>query len=93
MTAHVREILDIAESLPPRQLAKVLAYARSLTPQSRSSSKGKARKDDKVKDGDAEWERIINDPRPRPKLAAVANRIKNEIRSGVHFEPMDVEQL
>jgi hypothetical protein len=32
-------------------------------------------------DGDAEWSRIINDPRPRPALSALGDQIEAELKA------------
>jgi hypothetical protein len=43
-------------------------------------------------DGDAEWNRIINDPRPKPKFAAALKRLDKLIRQGKD-QPFDFGRL
>ena len=44
-------------------------------------------------DGDAAWERIIANPKPRPKLRKLAEKICVEMKAGKHFPPMRAEDL
>ena len=64
MKSAVAEITRISHLLPPRKKAQLLDFARAL-----QSGRGHSPLA-KPKHGDDEWERIINDPKPRPKLAA-----------------------
>lgn len=81
MKSAVEEITRISQMLPPGKAAELLDFARSL-----------AGKKEKELDGDAEWERIINDPRPRPKLEAVRKRIEKLVREG-KTEPLDLDRM
>ena len=87
MTATVAEITRITKTLPPRKVAQVLKFAQSL-----SGQKTRARKPAKEVDGDAEWERILNDPRPRPKLEAKLKELDRLIDEG-KTEPLDFSRL
>lgn len=64
MKGAVVEITRISQALPPRKAARLLQFARALEQGVSPRARGEPR------DGDAEWERIIKDPRPKPKLAA-----------------------
>jgi hypothetical protein len=85
MKSAVAEISKISELLPPRKTAQLLNYARRLAVSAKSKPK-------KELDGDAEWERIIRDPRPRPKLEAVRKRIDKLIAEG-KVEPMNFNKF
>lgn len=85
MKSAVAEISKISESLPPRKASQLLQYARSLAAPAKSKSKTEV-------DGDAEWERIINDSRPRPKLQAKLKEVDKLIAEGKD-EPMDFDRL
>jgi hypothetical protein len=52
MTAVVKELTEIIDSLPEAKAREVVDFARFLQQQS----------------DDAAWERIVDDSRPRPKL-------------------------
>ncbi|MEO7297361.1 MAG: DUF2281 domain-containing protein [Verrucomicrobiota bacterium] len=84
MKSAVEEITRISQSLPPRKAAELLDFARSL------AEKNTAKEAEL--DGDAEWERIINDPRPRSKLEVVRKRIEKLIREGKD-EPLDLDRM
>jgi hypothetical protein len=84
MKSAVLEISRISESLPPRKATQLLEYARSLVSK-KSKSKSSV-------NGDAEWERIINDPRPRPKLRARIKEVDQLIATG-KTEPMNFDRL
>ena len=90
MKSAVAEITKITQSLPPHQAAQLLDFARSL--KQRPVTKAKATSPGNVADGDSEWERIINDPRPRPKLAAKLKQIEKLIAEG-RAEPLDFDRL
>ena len=62
MKSAVAEITRISKSLPPRKAAQLLKMARALQQQARALN------------GD-EWERIINEPRHRPKLEGIRKRL------------------
>ena len=84
MKSAVEEITRISLSLPPGKAAELLDFARDL------AHKTKAK--EKELDGDTEWERIIKDPRPRPKLAATINELEKLITEG-QDEPLDPDRL
>jgi hypothetical protein len=54
MTAIIKELVEIVDDLPEEKAREVMDFARFLQQQA----------------GDLEWERIIGDSRPRPKLDA-----------------------
>ncbi len=82
MRSAVAEITRISLSLSPRKKAQLLDFARALR-SGRSVSRLA-----KSKPGDAEWERIINDPKPRPKLAAKLRQLER-LAAANKDEPMD----
>ncbi len=84
MKSDIEEITRISESLPPRKAAELLDFARSLA--------GKKETEEKELDGDAEWDRIISDPRPRPKLAAKIKELEELIAEGKD-EPLDPNRM
>ena len=84
MKSAVAEITRISQSLPAKKAAELLDFARSL------ADKTKAKEEEL--DGDVEWERIVNDPRPRPKLEAVRKRLEKLIREG-KTEPLDLDRM
>ena len=84
MKSAVAEITRISLSLPPGKAAELLDFARSLA--------GKGEMKEKELDGDVEWERIINDPRPRPKLTAKINELEKLIAEGKD-EPLDLDRM
>ena len=86
MNSAVVEITRITHSLPPRKKAQLLDFARAL--QSGRSLPSLA----KPKSGDAEWERIIKEPRTRPKLAAKLKQLERQVAEGKD-EPMDWDRL
>jgi len=43
-------------------------------------------------DGDAAWEKILKDPRPRPKLNALVEEVKKQIAEG-KTKPLRIEDL
>jgi len=85
----LRELISIAKSLPAEKAAEVVDFARFL----RQQSKARRPKAAKSKvlgcaEDDAQWERILDDPRPRPKLAAKLEEIDRHRREG-KIQPMD----
>ena len=79
------------KSLPDVAVQQVLAYALSLKPQppvKRPAHKPARR----TVDGDAEWERIIADKRPRPKLEAMVAEVERQVATG-KSEPLDLRRL
>jgi hypothetical protein len=81
------ELLEISRKLSPKNRREWLNYGRTLTTQ---TEKKLAVVEE---DGDASWERIIADSKPRPKLDVMAAKILAEMKSGKHFPPMRVEDL
>jgi hypothetical protein len=73
MSATAQELMAIVDALPPDKAREVVDFARSLQQQA----------------GDREWERIISDPRSRPKLDAF---VADALREGP-AEPLDLEKL
>ena len=70
---------------------KLLALSRKLSPKKRRElltfgQKLYAQEEKKLavieEEGDAAWERIIADPKPRPKLQALADKALAEYRAG-----------
>lgn len=66
-----------ASTLPAEQQSSVLDYVLFIKQQHT-----------KDEDGDAAWERIVNDPRPRPKLQAFMQAALAE-----GSEPLDLSRL
>ena len=81
------ELLEISREVSPRKRREWLNYGRTLTTQTEKKSAVVE------EDGDASWERIIADSKPRPKLDVMAAKILAEMKSGKHFPPMRVEDL
>jgi hypothetical protein len=86
MKSAVAEINRISQSLPARKKARLLDFARALQSGPELSPLAKP------KHGDDEWERIINDPRPRPKLASKLKQLERLAAEGKD-EPMDWDRL
>jgi hypothetical protein len=86
MKSAVAEINRISHSLPPRKKAQLLDFARALQSGREPSPLAKP------KPGDDAWERIINDPTPRPKLAAKLKQLERLAAEGKD-EPMDWDRL
>ncbi|MEL7238677.1 MAG: hypothetical protein AAGK78_07430 [Planctomycetota bacterium] len=80
MSTDTEELAEVAEKLSPEQRGAVKMFAMFLLSQKSSGQS--------EEDGDAAWERIIADPRPRPKLEAFA---KAALAEGT--EPLDPEKL
>jgi hypothetical protein len=91
MTSHLRELLTITRDLPEDKAEELVDFARFLRQQAKSSGKRKKKRAPKI-DGDAEWERILNDPKPRSKFAKLLRSVDAEIRKG-KAEPMDFKRL
>lgn len=68
-------------TLPAEKQSSVLDYVRFMKHQAQAT-------DDSEEQGDAAWERIIADPRPRPKLEAF---MKEALANG--SEPMKLGRL
>ncbi len=71
-------IAEEAATLPPEKQSTVLDFVLFVKQQISAAGE----------DGDAAWERIINDPRPRPKLEAF---MKEALAEG--SEPLDLERM
>ncbi len=72
MSTQTEELIRICESLSEDKRAEVADFAQFLA----------------ERQDDARWERIINDPRPLPKLEAF---IEQAVREG--SEPLDLDRL
>ena len=86
MRSAVAEITRISHALPPRKKAQLLDFARALQSGREVSLPAKP------KHGDDQWERIINDPTPRPKLAAKLKQLERLAAEGKD-EPLDWDRL
>ena len=87
MKSAEAELLELSRKLSPEKRREWLKIGRQL-------STPKPKKTVAIEeDGDAAWERIIADPKPRPKLDAMAEKIRAELRAGKRFSPMRVEDL
>ena len=73
MSAVSQELAEIVDGLPEEKAREVVDFARFLKQQA----------------GDLEWERIIGDARPRPKLDAFVTGALREGKS----EPLDPDKL
>jgi hypothetical protein len=73
MSVVAEELVEIVGSLSEEKAREVVDFARFLKQQS----------------GDQEWERIIGDTRPRPKLDAF---VADALREG-KSEPLDTNKL
>jgi hypothetical protein len=73
MSAVAQELIEIVDGLPEDKARAVVDFARFLQQQA----------------GDREWERIISDSRPRPKLDAF---VAAALREGGP-EPLDPNKL
>ena len=82
MTSDTRQVVDLCERLPPARRAEVADFARSLL----AREVGAAGQGDP--DEDAAWERIVDDPRPRPELDAF---VQAALAEG--SEPLDPDTL
>ena len=74
-------IAEESASLPPEKQSAVLDFVLFVKHKAAQTASGE-------EDGDAAWERIIADPRPRPKLDAYLKSIENE-----ETAPMDFDRL
>ena len=83
MTGVTEELVRICQELPADKVGELVDFARFLrqrTLRDQSAS---------PEGGDAAWERIIRDPRPRPKLDAF---VKAALAEG-QAEPLDPDKL
>ncbi len=81
------ELLEISRKLSLQKRREWLNYGRTL------SAAAKAKPAAAEAEGDMAWERIIAEPKPRPKLRADADKILAEMKSGKHFPPLRAEDL
>ena len=79
MSTQTQQVVDLCERLPEGRREQVADFARFLL------SRESAAEDE---DGDAAWERIIAEPRPRPKLEAFLAESAKE-----PTEPMDLDRM
>jgi len=87
MKSAEAQLFEISRQLSPSQRRQWLNYGVRLRAR-------KARKTVTPKEnGDEAWERIIADPRPRPKLAAMVGKIRADLKAGKHFPALRVEDL
>jgi len=73
MTAVAKELAEIVDGLPDEKAREVMDFARFLKQQA----------------GDLEWERILGDARPRPKLDAFVADALHEGKA----KPLDTGKL
>jgi hypothetical protein len=74
-TAPVTEVIELGRKLSPGLRREWLNYGRYLSTQEEKPPAVE-------EDGDAAWERIVADSKPRPKLAAMAAKALAEHRAG-----------
>jgi hypothetical protein len=77
----------VAVRLPSRKESASLNYSRA--PRAGKKSKPATVEED----GDTAWSRILNDPQPRPKLQAYAEKVLAEMKTGKHFPRLRLEDL
>ena len=70
------KLLVLSRKLSPKKRRELLTFGQKLYAQ---EEKKPAVVEE---DGDAAWERIIADPKPRPKLQALADKALAEYRAG-----------
>ena len=87
MANAVTELKKVVGSLPEELAEQVLNYALFL--QSRPAS---GQQDKGQLEGDLEWERILSDKQPRPKLEARLRQVKKQVAAG-KSEPLDFSRL
>lgn len=76
MKAAEAELVALSRKLSPKKRRELLKFGRQLYTQEEKKPPAVE------EDGDAAWERIIADPKPRPKLAAMAAKALAEFRAG-----------
>ena len=80
-------LIKLSRKLTPQKRRELLKYGETLYAQ-------EEKKPMAVEEGgDAAWERIIADPKSRPKLRAEVEKIRAEMKAGKHFPPMRAEDL
>ena len=83
MATITKELLQICQELPAQKVEEVVDFARFLRQQVHSRSP------ETKEDPDAAWERIANDPRPRPNLDAFVKEALGEAKA----ELLDLKRL
>ncbi len=78
MAPKTKELVAICEQLPPRKVEELVDFARFLQQQVAGES-----------EGDKQWERIIADRRPSPKLDAF---VEQSLREGPSV-PLDPDAM
>jgi hypothetical protein len=78
MSSDTKAMIELFDQLPEDKRVEVADFARFLLARSQGEE-----------DGDARWEAIVNDPRPRPKLDAY---VKAALEEG-GLEPLDPDRL
>jgi hypothetical protein len=68
----VQEIEAAIRALPPLERERLVADLPAILPEL---------------NGDAEWQRILADPRPRPALAALGDEIEGELKANATRYP------
>ena len=76
MKAAEAELVELSRKLSPKKRRELLTFGRQLYTQVERNETAFE------EDGDTAWERIIADPKPRPKLAAMAAKAMAEFRAG-----------
>lgn len=87
MKAAEAELVALSRKLSPKKRRELLKFGRQLYTQEEKKAPVVE------EDGDAAWERIIADPKPRPKLAAMAAKALAEMKAGKHYPQMRLEDL
>jgi hypothetical protein len=87
MKSAEAQLFEISRQLSPSQRRQWMNYGVRL--RARKTKKPAAPNES----SDDAWERIIANPRPRPKLAAVVGKIRADLKAGKHFPVLRVEDL
>ncbi|MBA2432527.1 MAG: hypothetical protein H0V56_10500 [Chthoniobacterales bacterium] len=84
-------IAEESAALPPDKQTEVLDFVLFIKGRVRevAASQGNIAPVTQQEDGDAAWERIINDPRPRPKL----EEFMHQSRAEGGAEPLDLDRM
>lgn len=77
MSSDTKAMIELFDQLPEDKRVEVADFARFLLARSQGEE-----------DGDARWEAIIADPRPRPKLEAY---MRESLAEG--SEPLDLDKM